>query len=155
MLSILTPDGSKNLILRGIMTETGPKGIAQVSVTDPAGDYQVWDGTLAGLTVAVDDPYVQGSQASDSAVTINTGLTTAVASGGSPPYTYAWTLEDDGGFAGWSINNPAGAQTSFRGTGVNSGEAWTGEFRCTVTDARGATGTADVTATVRNYGGLL
>lgn len=155
MLSILTPDGSKNLILRGVMTEAGLKGIAQVSVTDPAGDYQVWDGTLAGLTVTATDPFVQGHVAAGGLATVNTGLTTAAVSGGSPPYTYAWTIEDDGGFAGWSINNPTGAQTSFRATGVDAGESWTGEFRCTVTDARGATGSCDVTGTVHNFGSLL
>ena len=70
MISVLTPAGAKNLILRGWKGPNGLKGFAQVRVTTPDGDKQVWDGTLAALSVFIEPPFVQGLGASASAVTI-------------------------------------------------------------------------------------
>lgn len=74
---------------------------------------------------------------------------TATPSGGTPPYTYAWTQFDGGSF---QINSPSSATTSFATAGLlNSGSSRTGRFLCTVTDSGNPQQTAQtnlVTATV-------
>lgn len=154
MISILTPTGSKKLILRGIRTPSGNKAIEAASILAPgSADYQFWDGSLASLAVGASPMFVQGAAASPTFVTINTGATTASVTGGSPPYSYAWTVQNEGG-GSWLITSPSSATTSFQAAAVDTLEQFTGTMRCTVTDSRGATGTVDVTAFVRNYGQL-
>lgn len=157
MISILTPAGSKNLILRGIRTPTGNKAIEIGSITTPTGDKNIWDGStgsLPGVTVSVEPPGSQGAMASPTMVTVNTDWVTASASGGSAPYSYAWAVQDDGGFAGWQIVDEDAAATYFRAVGVDAQETWQATMRCTVTDARGAIGFADIIVIAQNYGSL-
>lgn len=157
MISILTPEGSKNLILRGILTPEGSKAIETGSITTPTGDMTIWDGSVGSLdelAVTATPPSVQGAMASPTLVTVNTEWTEASATGGSAPYSYVWTVEDDGGFAGWQVVHPNEAETYFRAVGVDAQEIWQATMRCTATDARGATGFVDVTVVAQNYGSL-
>lgn len=73
--------------------------------------------------------------------------TTAIPSGGLPPYSYAWTM----------LSNPSGeaslvsvntATTSVSATLENT--AVSGTIRCTVTDALNRTATADVDFTLQH-----
>jgi hypothetical protein len=156
-LSILTPEGPRNLILRGIRTPDGNKAIVAGSITTPGGSLQFWDGSVGSLpavTVNVEPPASQGAMASPALVTVNTEWVTASASGGSAPYSYVWTVEDDGGFLGWQIVHPDEAATYFRAVGVDAAETWQATMRCTATDARGATGFADIQVIAQNYGSL-
>lgn len=153
MISLQTPEGKKNFILRGVRTPDGNKAIESGRITTPDGDLQFWDGTLAALTVSASPTYVQGAVATGSFATITTASTTASVDGGSPPYTYAWSVFDAGG-GSWTPTAPSLATTAFQAVAVDSHEQFTGTMRCTVTDSRGATGTVDVTAFVRNYGAL-
>lgn len=156
-ISILTPEGPKNLILRGIRTPAGNKAVVAGSITAPSGDIAFWDGSVGSLpavSVNVEPPASQGAMATPAMVTVNTEWVTASASGGSVPYGYAWTVEDDGGFAGWQIVHPDAAETYFRAVGVDAQETWQATMRCTATDARGATGFVDITVVAQNYGSL-
>jgi hypothetical protein len=82
--------------------------------------------------------------ASTSSVT--TGTVNVSTSGGTSPFTYAWTKLDGDAVTALS---PTSASTQFRGTGMVSGESRTADFRCTVTATGGATAqTQIVTATV-------
>lgn len=68
-----------------------------------------------------------------------------VAGGGQAPYTYSWAYVS-GGSALLSADSPTSNLTTFTGTGTSqqSAELW----RVTITDALGATATADITVDV-------
>lgn len=155
MISILTPDGSKGLVLRGIRTAAGNKAIETGSITTLGGDYTVWDGSVGSLdelTVTAEPPTVQGAMMSPIPALVDTTSAYAIVANGSAPYTYAWTIEDDFGFTGWQIASPTSLSTFFRHAGTEPGDTPQATMRCTVTDARGATGYVDVTALAYNYG---
>jgi hypothetical protein len=71
--------------------------------------------------------------------TLTTDATVATASGGTPPYTYAWTWANGG--TGITINSPTADTTTFSGTHVSDGTVLTGTAMITVTDAASATAT--------------
>jgi hypothetical protein len=70
--------------------------------------------------------------ATDSAFAQTTGISTALATGGTAFYTYAWTWASGG--AGITINSPTTAGTSFSASGMSWGQSFTGVAQCTVTD---------------------
>lgn len=77
---------------------------------------------------------------------ISAGPATAGAGGGTPPYTYAWTIVS--GFA-FTITNPTSSATSFSaGPFPVDGTVRQGIGRCTVTDDDSATAYADVPITL-------
>lgn len=67
---------------------------------------------------------------------VTTTSVTVTPTGGTGPYTYAWTY--DSGDTGFSANSPTSATTTFIGS-VASGEDKTAVWRCTVTDSLLAT----------------
>lgn len=92
------------------------------------------------MTLAASPTFVSGGRAGPGSVT--TGTTTATPTGGQAPYTYSWARV---GAGSGTPTAPTAATTAFtRGMGL--GETADETFRCTVTDALGATATADVDA---------
>lgn len=75
-----------------------------------------------------------------------TGATTASATGGTAPYTYAWTLGGYDGPVPPTATNPANASTAFVQTGMTSDGFYTSDWIVTVTDALANTATFDVSA---------
>lgn len=73
--------------------------------------------------------------------TLTTDTSTASATGGAPPYTFAWTFQSGG--AGITILAPTSASLQCRGH-VTSGQTLSGIALCTVTDSVGAIGTITV-----------
>jgi hypothetical protein len=67
-----------------------------------------------------------------SPTTLTTAPTTATASGGTAPYTYAWTWINGG--TGITIDSPTSASTTFSGTHVSDGTVLSGTALITVTD---------------------
>lgn len=153
-LSIQHPTaGKKALVLRGLRHPTlGDKAIASVRITHPTlGDKQIWDGTvLPSLTITASPTYVQGAAATNMTVPVSTNSTTVSVTGGTAPYSYSWASPDDPSNA--SAVSPTAAATNFVRTSVGPDTSYDFTMQCTVTDARGATGTVDVSATVTNYG---
>lgn len=68
--------------------------------------------------------------------------TTCTASGGTGPYTYAWTFYSGG--TGITIDTPTFDDTTFSGSHNLDGTVMFGTARCTVTDSLSATAFADV-----------
>lgn len=79
--------------------------------------------------------------------TATTNSTTVTPSGGTPPYTYAWTLlSRDNLSADPTANSPTAATTTFTQTSIGIGESYSATWRCTVTDDDANTATADVSS---------
>lgn len=122
-----------------------------VRVTDAQGftaDSAQSIAVAAGLSVSLNSGFASGSfinsPASNSPPTravATTPATVATPSGGTAPYTYAWTRIS--GSTAISADSPSSASTTFSGSvGVNA--VISAVFRVTVTDASAATATADV-----------
>ncbi len=156
MISIQTPSGKKNLILRGIQTASGKKNIVSGKITTPDDDYTFWSAGGDTLTVTASPSQAIGALSVPATINVQTNSVTASASGGVAPYTYAWT-ETGTPLNTWTIVRPSDAATSFicQGLDDNSGAGDTdgNVFTCTVTDALGNTGTVEVPAFASNYGG--
>lgn len=158
MIHLRTSGGNKDMILRGWKGPRGLKGFVQARITTPSGDQQFWDNSSSLVSPSVTlSPYdvVDGAQVAHvSATPVVTSFCTATASGGSPPYTYAWTHVSDDGLGGvWSALTPSSSSCQFRASAVAPGQESIATFRCTVTDARGATGTADIFADALAWAG--
>ena len=100
------------------------------------------------LTVAAND--VSGTGNGSTGATAVTNTTTAVPSGGTAPFTYAWTLLTNGGGAASYATNPSSATTAFVKTGLAQSSSFTDTWRVTVTDANGETATDGVFAVFSN-----
>lgn len=112
------------------------------------------DGALrtvwAYLTASASVSSVEGYGNSITSIGITTASVTATPTGGTAPYTYAWT-RTDGGADAWTITTPTAATTSFRATAVLPSDNQTATFICTVTDANGRTAaTSAVSASSTN-----
>jgi hypothetical protein len=86
---------------------------------------------------------------SASVVAVVSDPTTAIVTGGTPPYTYLWA-QTEGPAA--SIYSPTNATTRFA-MALGPGSAESAQFRCTVTDKNGLTAQALVFATFSNTSG--
>ena len=111
----------------------------------------VWtEATALAVSVPAD---AYGAASSGSTITVTTSPITATATGGTPPYTYAWN-RDDSGSPTWTINSPTAATTTLSVPVAASGFE-DAEFECVVTDSLGATVTSSlVFAGADNYGGF-
>lgn len=154
MIGIQDASGLSGISRVAIQDAAGSADIARISMRDAGGDFVLFDSATAGtLDVAISPSPVVGSDGQSGDAIIETGPATAVASGGTEPYSYAW--DDPLGSSDWAIETPLSATTSFTALSVSAGASATNDFRCTVTDARGRTGTATVQARAFNYGGLF
>lgn len=126
-----------------------PRGIARVSV----GAKVVFDSASGGgFTVSIDPTLVTGAVAHTDPRTVTTQNALASPTGGAAPFTYSWAQTS--GSINWSVRTPTGQGTTFSCTSVAADSSETATFEVTVTDARGRTAVASVTASAQNYGGL-
>lgn len=127
---------------------TGPDGvdrnITEGRVIGPDGVDRVFWQTVSPLSAIASPDPVSGTTFGTGTATTN--ATTVTPSGGTAPYTYAWTRVSYEASVAPSITSAAAASTTFTQTGIGTGESYGAVFRCTVTDANGLTATADVSA---------
>lgn len=95
----------------------------------PSGSWK--SATESALAVAVD---LTSLFSAGSTFPVYTDPVTATASGGTSPYTYAWTFDSNNGV---NIDSPSSASTTFHAAGA--GQNYTAMARCTATDANGKT----------------
>jgi hypothetical protein len=101
-------------------------------------------GTVSGSLSITAPPSVTNTAGTTS--TVVTGTITATASGGTPPYHYAWRSDESDGITALA---PVAASTSFKRSGMFSGDTYQGIFYCAVVDALGAIANSDaVTVTI-------
>jgi len=119
----------------------------EVSVVEPVGDglAAAASSVTAALaaTAVPDNLSAGGGFPPPNPKTAVTGSTVVTPTGGTPGYTYAWAWLTGG--TGITIDSPASATTTFRGTSFFDGTRMDGVARCTVTDSLSATAYADVT----------
>jgi hypothetical protein len=72
--------------------------------------------------------------------------------GGTAPYTYAWTLVGTSGLGLAAIDAPTSASTTFSATSLSDFLPLEATFRCTVTDAGSVVGTIDVRVSFTKFG---
>lgn len=156
MIRVTTPSGSKTIGSIGIRNIPGDRAIGRGSILTPDGSVVFFKSAAASgpLSVSLSRNITQSAVASATTIGGTTPSVTASANGGVGPYTYAWSLVSDDGPT-WTIVSPSAATSAFRHSGVPAGDIRTAIFQCTVTDARGRTGGAVVTAIIRNYGGTF
>lgn len=105
---------------------------------------------FSALAASASPTSVSGAVSSSTAASVTTDATTATPSAGTSPYTYAWAAADGNT---WTINTPTAAKTSFTSPAIAPGVTISAFFRCTVTDAGGATTvTNNVEASATNLG---
>jgi hypothetical protein len=99
---------------------------------------------FAALTVSLS---TTNRSKSGTTATLTTAAVTATAAGGAGPYDYAWSKFSGGNITATAPNSD---RTNFTATGLSAaGETRTAKFRCTVTDANGATVNSElVTVTI-------
>lgn len=151
MITLRTPDGDKSPATLTLQTASGQEGVARMVLRTPTGDETIYSVGGMVLTLTPTPLSVTGSGSSDGDLTLVTAQVTVSVSGGTPPYTHAWTFVS--GDTGWVILSPSSASTRFQND-VPTLDGKSGTFRDTVTDARGRTGTVDVTAQLFNFGSL-
>ena len=74
---------------------------------------------------------------------VTTDAATGVGSGGTAPYTYAWTIVSHSSVTLPTANTPAAASTTFTQTGLGVGVVEEASWICTVTDADSNTADSD------------
>lgn len=128
---------------------TGPDSVSRTIVsgriigTDSV-DRVFWQPS-SGLSVGITPDPVSGTTLGTG--TAVTGSATAAPSGGTAPYTYAWSRTSyNHPTTPPTITAPTSASTAFTQTNIGTGEDYGATFRCTVTDSLGATANNSVSA---------
>lgn len=98
-------------------------------------------GGSATLSCAVSPSIVSGSTVGTGTVT--TDAATAVGSGGTAPYTYAWSLVTHSAVTPPTADTASAASTTFTQTGIAPSTVEDATWICTVTDALSNTADSD------------
>jgi len=123
--------------------------ITQMRVIDANGTDRLVYSTSAALSAAnAPSPATGGTLGTGTAIS---ATVTCTPTGGTGPYTYAWTRISYTSATAPTINSAATAATGFTQTGLGPAESESAVFRCTVTDSLAATATADVTVTFLDF----
>lgn len=144
--------GAKAFVERvGVRDGGASSDIAKISMLRDGVDCVLYD-SAASMTLSptVFPASANGAGAASSPTSIATNAVTVSVEGGTEPYSYGWVQV--GSSEGWTISSPSSRFTAFLKSNVPVESSVSEVFRCTVTDDRGRTGTADVQANVYNYG---
>jgi len=152
LLSGRNADSAK---ITGIIAGTQPladvtiQGVGSVTAQQEAQDatfnaFATLIGGGGALTAYADRSGVGGTRVGVGMVTSNFPIV-ITASGGTAPYTYAWTKRSGDAI---SAITPSSNSTYFNATITELGQTLTATFRCTVTDSAGSPATFDVDVAV-------
>lgn len=125
------------------------KEITELRVRDTNSVSRIIFSTTSPLSAVASEPIVFGS--SFGTGTATTTSTTITPSGGTAPYTYAWSLLMTTGGVNPTAGGPTSATTNFTQTSLGPGEGVSSEWLCTVTDDDGNTTDVQVTANFQDY----
>jgi hypothetical protein len=126
--------------------------ITEGRVLGPDGTDRIFYATAPALSASADPSIVSGGSFATGTATTN--LTVVTPTGGTAPYSYAWTLVSHTSGTNPTIGTPANNNTTFTQTGLGTGANEEAVFRCTVTDSTPGTpqtATADVSASFVDY----
>lgn len=112
------------------------------------GEWRTVFTSASPLSLSLSTPTLTRTGAGSS---LTTGNVTAIASGGTGPITYAWSLVNDD-YPTVVANSPAFATTNFTASGLIVAEPANETWRCLATDSLGATAEAEVTLTFTRTG---
>lgn len=127
-----------------------PRDISQIRVRDSNNVSRLIFSTGSTLEASASPPDVFGYDSGTGTATSNS--TTVTPTGGTAPYSYAWTVDSYTGGVSPTVDSPTAATTAFTQTGLSSGSYTFATFVCTVTDDDGATTEANVTASFYSEG---
>lgn len=102
-------------------------------------------GGLGAFSIRFDPPEVSRTRASKSPAQVTSLTATAYPTGGTAPYSYAWTRHS--GFGAITATSPAAAATTFSAS-LEVGQTASATMRVTVTDATRAVAVADIPVTL-------
>lgn len=109
-----------------------PLSVAIVQIRDAAGNAKtVWQ----AMTALVSAPQLFGYANSSSPATVYTPFVIASAVGGTPPYTYLWSIVTTTGT--WLSTAGTSAKTAFQAINVDPGDFAEATATCTITDSAG------------------
>lgn len=118
--------------------------ISEIWVRDTTNTPRLVFSTASPLSAVASDYNVFGYDSGTG--TANSTATTITPSGGTAPYTYAWSLVSYTAGVAPTPSAPSAATTLFIQTGIGPGDYYVAVFRCTVTDAALNTTTVDINA---------
>ena len=120
--------------------------VSEIRIIDTTGTDRLVYSLSPPMSASASPSATSGFAIGVSAITTNS--TTVTPTGGTGPYTHAWTLlSRDHPTTDPTANSPTSATTTFTQTNVMAGGFYTAEFLDTVTDSLGATATVTVTTT--------
>lgn len=132
-------------VSRGEVTKSGvQKRMVRIEAYN-GGAWKVVKTFVPPMGLSITPSFVLGERGTVGQVTSSSA--TATPSGGTGPYTYAWSklYGDD-----MTVLAPTSATTAFR-KGLGAGESASATYRCTATDKNGLTATANVGVSLINY----
>lgn len=111
------------------------RDIEEIRVRDSNNISRIVFSTAVPLSAGASPDPVSGITAGTGTAT--TDSTTVTATGGVPPYTYAWTVLTYDNAISPTIGSPSSNVTDFTQTNIGPAESYTAQFQCLVTDDDG------------------
>lgn len=138
-LSIRDNSNTQRTVVELWMRDTGntPREVQELWARDATNTPRMIYSTAPPMSASITPSLVFGVTLGTG--TVDTDAATMSASGGTAPYTYAWTITAYTSAVSPSVLNPTSASTAFRQTSLGIGAAESADIQCVATDANGFT----------------